>query len=80
MNLQINTKFNVEDRIFFLSDNTPADGLINSISTHTVLFEGGEQTIISYGVEGFTSQIRENRAFETQNELADSLRPKEEPA
>lgn len=72
--MEIKTKFDLWQKVFFLHNNKVHSFQIDSISVRVIALGGGEEEIaISYKLCGLTDSFDEKDLFATKEELLKSL-------
>lgn len=72
--MEIKTKFNLRQKVYFMWDNKVQSLQIDSISVKAIALGGGEEEIeISYKLCGLTDSFDEKNMFATKEELLKSL-------
>ncbi len=73
--MRIETKFDIDQKVFFMSDNRVQSDEIISLNVDVLRNheEGGELTIIEYMVGYRNKGFHEDELFATKQELLDSL-------
>lgn len=72
--MEIKTKFDLWQEVFFLHNNKVHSFQIDSISVKAIALGGGEKEIeISYKLCGLTDSFNEKDLFATKEELLKSL-------
>jgi hypothetical protein len=67
--MTIETKYNINDIVWFLPEATPVPVLIESINL-TILFNS---SMITYNLVGFSGYYSEKHLFKTKEDLLQSL-------
>ena len=66
--MQVNNKFNVGDKVYFInSENKAACSVVKGIFVHVYK----DKVSISYNLESGVSSVEEELAFATENDLKD---------
>lgn len=72
--MEIKTKFNLRQKVYFMWGNKVQSLQIDSISVKAIALGGGEEEIeISYKLNGLTNSFGESDLFATKEELLKSL-------
>ena len=72
--MEIKTKFNLRQKVYFMWGNKVQSLQIDSISAKAIAIGGGENDIeISYKLCGLTDSFDEKNLFATKEELLKSL-------
>lgn len=72
--MEIKTKFNPRQKVYFIWGNKVQSLQIDSISVKAIALGGGEEEIsISYKLCGLTDSFEEKNLFATKEELLKSL-------
>lgn len=72
--MEIKTKFDLWQEVYFLYENKVHSFQIDSISVRVIALGGGEEEIeISYKLCGLTDSFEEKNLFATKEELLKSL-------
>lgn len=72
--MEIKTKFNLRQKVYFMWGNKVQSLQIDSISVKAIALGGGEEEIeISYKLCGLTDSFDEKNLFATKEELLKSL-------
>lgn len=72
--MEIKTKYDLWQEVFFLHNNKVHSFQIDSISVRVIALGGGEEEIeISYKLNGLTNSFDESDLFATKEELLKSL-------
>lgn len=72
--MTIQTKLNIGDSVWFIHDNKVKEGRVMRISIQVIEWDRIGHTIqLHYYPSGYTGYLTEKQAFETKEELLESL-------